>query len=97
MNTFQLELMPHEITTRKLFNAAIAKERTNIRLMIAWVFVQHSAALLKKERVADLIIANHGVSDHLRDVLSHALGQLVREKVLRSRVIGRVTHWEVNY
>lgn len=108
MTTFQLQLSDYEITTRKLFNAALEGDKwSSLRVMIACVFVANASSALSFDGiVARMVANNHLAKDQSPEALKaikNELSRLVREKVLRSRRAGAgsahpsTTLWEVNY
>ncbi len=96
MATFSLELSADEITTRTLFNDALDREWTPYRASVAVIFVRESAYSLPVAALVDRVNML-GAYTITADTLQKVLTGLVYEKVLRSRMISGVRHYEVNY
>ena len=86
-------LSVEEIKTRELFSTV---DWSSTNQAIANVFIAHSIWAITPEQIAAVTKAVHLI-DLDEEQLKKSLRKLVRDKVLRSRKLKGVTHYEVNY
>lgn len=85
---------PFETKTYELFAEELNREWTPETVMIAAVFKSQWISTLPVDQIERIAAAIH---NYEKVDLADALTKLVRRKVLRSRSIRGVRHYEVNY
>jgi hypothetical protein len=91
-----------EADTHRLFDTYIADRKGSYDpyiQMASTVFKasHHSSLPLARIQMIAEALCGFNPGQLNDDAMKDALGQLVRAKVLRSRVLRGVRHWEVNY
>jgi hypothetical protein len=86
------ELSSHEVQTRQLFNG---KAWSSERQAITNIFIAFSGSSFPADKIAQISGALYGMGRE--DIIQAALTSFVKEKVLRSRMLGGQRLYEVNY